>query len=72
MDAAKIKLNPQFLTDDAGNRQAVVLNLAEYNELIELLEDFIDAHDLDEAIKTAKSFTSLEDVIAEFRRDGLL
>ena len=72
MDAARINLHPRFVVDSSGEASEVVLSLQEFRELMELLEDYIDARDLDEAIKTAKGFTPLGDVIAELKRDGLL
>jgi hypothetical protein len=72
VDAAKIQLNPRFIVDEAGKCQEVVLALAEYRELLELLEDHSDTLELDAAIACAKGFTPLEDVVADLRRDGLL
>lgn len=69
MDAAKIKLNPQYLTDDAGNRRAVVLDLGEFRELIELLEDYVDLEELEEAMAQETSFRPLEEVLADLKLD---
>ncbi len=35
---------PQYITDDQGNRMAVVLDLETYREMLEALEDADDAH----------------------------
>jgi hypothetical protein len=67
MDAEKIKLNPQFLTDDAGNRRAVVLDLGEFRVLIELLEDYLDLKELEQAMAEETSFRPLEDVLTELK-----
>ena len=32
-------LHPKFITDEAGNRDAVILPLKEYNKLLEEMED---------------------------------
>ena len=72
VDAAKIKLNSRFIVDDAGKCQGVVLAVAEFRGLVDLLEDHLDSAELDEAIETAEGFTSLEDAVAEFKRDHLL
>ena len=72
MDAAKIQLNPHFIVDEAGKCQAVVLAVSEYRVLVDLLEDYVDSAELDEAIETAEGFTSLEDIVAGFKLDHLL
>lgn len=36
-------LNPKYVTDENGERVAVIISLAEYEELTELLEDLDDA-----------------------------
>lgn len=48
-------LNPQYITDKAGNRNAVVLPIKEYNRLLEELEELKEWKDLqlyDEAKKS--------------------
>lgn len=57
----------QFLTNAAGEKTAVVLPIAEYEELIE------DLHDLAViAERRGEPTVSLEQAIAELTRDGLL
>jgi len=41
-------LHPQFIVDNAGRKKKVILSIKEYNELIELAQDFIDAAMADE------------------------
>ncbi len=36
-------LNPKYVTDENGERVAVIISLAEFEELTELLEDLDDA-----------------------------
>jgi hypothetical protein len=61
------KLHPQFVTDTAGRQTAVILPLAEYNELLEDLDDLaVAAERVDEpTVPHAK-------VVAELREDGYL
>lgn len=42
-------METQFLTDEKGNRTAVLLPIKEYNKLIEKLEDLEDVRLYDEA-----------------------
>lgn len=44
-------METQFLTDEKGNRTAVVLPIKKYNKLIEKLEDLEDIRLYDEAKK---------------------
>jgi hypothetical protein len=57
----------QFLTDEHGDRTAVVLPIAEYEKLLEDLEDLaVAAERRDEAV------LGHDDFIAELKRDGTL
>jgi PHD/YefM family antitoxin component YafN of YafNO toxin-antitoxin module len=58
---------PQFLIDDKGKKKAVVLNIKEYESIMELIEDLEDANDLLRAEKEATSFTPYD----KFRRTWL-
>ena len=42
-------METQFLTDEKGNRTAVVLPIKKYNKMIEALEDLEDVRLYDEA-----------------------
>jgi len=60
-------LNPQYVTDNKGQKQAVILPIAEYQELLEDLKDLaIVAERQDEAT------VSHADVVAELRKNGYL
>lgn len=68
----EVKLNGmdqtlQYLTDERGGRTAVVLPIADYERLLEDLDDLaVIAERRDEPVMTH------EDFLAELRRDGLL
>lgn len=49
-------METQFLTDEKGNRTAVVLPIKKYNKLIEKLEDLEDIRLYDEAKKDDDSY----------------
>jgi PHD/YefM family antitoxin component YafN of YafNO toxin-antitoxin module len=38
---------PQFVTDETGRRIAVILPMAEYEEMAEMLEDLADAEEIE-------------------------
>ena len=55
-------MDTQFLTDEKGNRTAVVLPIKKYNKLLEKLEDLEDVKLFDEAKKEDDGFRiSLEE-----------
>lgn len=62
-----LKLHPQFVTDDAGKKTAVILPITEYSELLEDLNDLaVVAERREEPTLSHKEFT------AELKCDGLL
>lgn len=55
-------METQFLTDEKGNRTAVLLPIKKYNKLIEQLEDLEDVKLYDEAKKNDDGYRiSIED-----------
>ncbi|MCZ8196213.1 MAG: hypothetical protein O9267_01245 [Flavobacterium sp.] len=55
-------METQFLTDEKGNKTAVVLPIKKYNKMIEQLEDLHDIKLYDEAKKNDDGYRiSLED-----------
>lgn len=65
-------METQFLTDEKGNRTAVLLPIKKYNKLIEKLEDLEDVRLYDEAKREDDGYRiSLEDafkIIEEKRK----
>ena len=57
----------QYLTDEKGEKTAVVLPLAEYEELLEDLADLAAI-----AVRKKERSISFEKVKAKLKRDGLL
>ena len=49
-------IKPKYLVDEKGKKKAVVLNLKEYENIMELIEDLEDANDLLKAEREATSF----------------
>jgi PHD/YefM family antitoxin component YafN of YafNO toxin-antitoxin module len=49
-------VKPEFIVNKKGNKKAFILSLKEYENILELLEDFEDANDLLRAEREATSF----------------
>ena len=69
---SKLRLKPQYLTDETGRKKLVVLSVAEYEKLLCEHEDRADAAILDRAIDRGGAFKSLEDVKKALRKKGRL
>ena len=67
LDLSRNKL--KFITEN-GKPLAVVLDLQDYRELLERLEDLEDAIELQQAVKNAEGFTTLEDFEKELALQG--
>jgi hypothetical protein len=67
-----MSLHPQYIVDSDGEKRGVLLPLAEYNRLLELLEDALDAADLDQAVREGGPMTPYQEVQEELRAEGTL
>ena len=66
-------METQFLTDEKGNRTAVVLPIKKYHKLLEKLEDLEDVKAYDEAKKNDDGYRiSFEDYLKtrEAKKNG--
>ncbi len=63
-----ITLNERFIVDANGNRIAVVLDVAEYNRLLEELEELEDLRAYDEAKSAAETPVPIEQAIARIEK----
>jgi len=61
------ELNLQYITDDTGQKTAVILKLADFEELMEDLEDLAVV-----AERRDETTVSHETLLSELRRDGIL
>jgi hypothetical protein len=59
----------QFLTNEKGERIAVVIGIAEYEELLEDLEDLQAVREYDEAKAAGEIPIPFEQAMAEIRRN---
>lgn len=67
-----MSLHPQFIVDTNGDKRGVVLPLGEYNRLLEMLEDALDAADLDQAIRDGEAMIPYDEVQKELRVEEIL
>ena len=67
-----MKLHPQYVIDDSGERTGVILPLEEFRRMVAALEDQLDAADLDDAVAKEKDFAPYDKVREELRTEGKL
>ena len=60
-------LNPQYITNDSGEKISVILPISEFQELIEDIEDLATI-----AERRDEPTISHEQLITELKRDGLI
>ncbi|MGH9790501.1 MAG: hypothetical protein ACRD5W_04755 [Candidatus Acidiferrales bacterium] len=60
--------HPRFLTDENGQRIAVVLDIAEYEKMVEELEDMDDIRVCNERLASGEKAIPLEQAIEEIER----
>ncbi|MBN1933749.1 MAG: hypothetical protein JW934_03740, partial [Anaerolineae bacterium] len=60
----------QYLTNDRGQRMAVVVDIQTWDELIEALEDALDAADLLQTKEEEQELIPWEQVIAEYQAEN--
>ncbi len=58
----------QFLTNEKGEKVAVVIGIEEYEKLLEELEDLEDIRAYDEAISSGETPIPFEQAIGEVKR----
>ena len=56
----KTNLKPRYITNDKGKKTSVILNIRDYENLLEYLEDLEDANDLLKAERIAAGFIPYE------------
>jgi PHD/YefM family antitoxin component YafN of YafNO toxin-antitoxin module len=65
LDMSKLEIN--YVTNDAGDKTAVILTIDDFNELMEDIEDLAAV-----AERRDESSISHEELLDELKRDGLL
>lgn len=56
----KTNLKPKYITDDKGKKTSVVIDIRDYKNLMDYLEDLEDARDLLKAEREATGFVPYE------------
>ncbi len=64
------QLNLQYLVDDKGRRQAVLLSIEEYSQLIEELEDLQDVLELEKAVESDTEFRNYKELREELTQEN--
>jgi len=59
----------QFITNEKGERVAVVVSIEDYEEMIETIEDLLDIRAVDEAKASGEVPIPFEQAMAENRRN---
>ena len=67
-----LKINPQYLVDDKGEKTAVLLTIKEFQLLMQRLEDLEDTLEMDAAVKTDTEFRDYQDIRADLIKEGKL
>ncbi len=60
-----MQIKPQFVTDDKGNRTAVILPISEFNRLLDELDETHTTRLYDKAKKEKLTFRPLSEVLNE-------
>jgi len=58
----------QFITNEKGERVAVIVSIEDYEEMVEVLEDLADIRAIDEAKASNETPIPLEQALAEIER----
>ena len=59
----------QFITNEKGERIAVIVSIEDYEEMIETIEDLLDIRAIDEARASGEVPIPFEQAMAENRRN---
>lgn len=63
-------LKHKYLIDEDGNKKAIVLNMEEYKNIMELIEDLEDANDILRAEREATSFIPYDKFRKTWLKEG--
>jgi PHD/YefM family antitoxin component YafN of YafNO toxin-antitoxin module len=66
------RLKERYVVDEHGHKTAVVLDLKEYQEMLDWLETLEDTLDLDEAVRQARRFRDYREIRQELQKAGRL
>lgn len=58
----------RFVIDEQGNRTAVLMDVQQYNELIEAMEELDNIHSFDEALASTEESVPLDHALSEIEK----
>lgn len=67
-----LKINPQYLVDDKGEKTAALLTIKEFQLLMQRLEDLEDILEMDAAVETETEFRNYQDIRSDLIKEGKL
>ena len=67
-----LKINPQYLVDDKGEKTAALLTIKEFQLLMQRLEDLEDILEMNAVVKTETEFRDYQDIRADLIKKGKL
>ena len=65
-----LKINPQYLVDDKGEKTAAILTIKEFQLLMQRLEDLEDTLEMDAAVETETEFRDYQNIRADLIKEG--
>lgn len=67
-----LKINPQYLVDDKGEKTAALLTIKEFQLLMQRLEDLEDILEMDAAVETETEFRNYQNIRTDLIKEGKL
>ena len=67
-----LKINPQYLFNDKGEKTAALLSIKEFQRLMQHLEDLEDILEIDAAVKTETEYRDYQNVQVDLIKEGKL
>ena len=67
-----LKINPQYLFNDKGEKTAALLSIKEFQLLMQHLEDLEDTIEMDTAVKVDTDFRDYQNVQTDLVKEGIL
>lgn len=67
-----LKINPQYLVNDKGEKTAALLSIKEFQFIMQHLEDLEDILEMDAVVETDTEFRDYQDIQVDLIKDGNL
>ncbi len=65
-----LKIKPQYLVNNKGEKTAALLPIKEFQLLMQRLEDLEDTLEMDAAVETETEFRDYQDIRSELMRES--